>query len=154
MKTASFTVRATVEQSARWKRAAAGESHTSVGTWLAEAADRYLDGLKRSGRPVPLGWRRCLSFSFQAPGRGAIVVPGSVSHPFGYFRGTDAGADRHSNFFTLVYLPDGRIIATLRTAAQCRTLGADLARLWVKWGGEQPAEDPAPVLHRFQREDV
>lgn len=39
MKTASFTVHATAEQSARWKRAAEAEGHRSAGTWLAAAAE-------------------------------------------------------------------------------------------------------------------
>jgi hypothetical protein len=154
MKTASFTVRATEKQSLRWKRAADAEGHASVGTWLAEAADRFLDALQRAGKPVPLGWRRCAVFAVRTPCQGELRVSGSVSHPFGYYRGTDARADRYNDFFTLVFLPSGRIIATLRSAAQCRTLAAELARVWVRWGGEEPAEDPAPLLQRFQREDV
>lgn len=58
MKTASFTVRATMAQSVRWKRAAEAEGHASVGTWLAEALDRYLDALKRAGKPLALAWGR------------------------------------------------------------------------------------------------
>lgn len=153
MKTASFHVRATERQSLRWKRAAEAEGHASAATWLAEVADRYLDGLKRAGGPVPLAWRRAATFTVRMP-EGETRVRGWVSHPFGLFRGTDGGADRQHNFFTLVFLPAGRIIATLRSAAQCRTLAAELARLWVKRGGEEPAEDPAPLLQRFQREDV
>jgi hypothetical protein len=42
VKVATFTVRATEKQSIRWKQAADGEGHMEVGTWLAEAADRYL----------------------------------------------------------------------------------------------------------------
>lgn len=154
MKTATFTVRASPEQSRRWKMAAEAEGHRSAGSWLATAADRYLDALKRAGKPVPLGWRRSAAFSVRTSRHGELRVSGAVSHPFGYYRGTDAGADRYSDFFTLVFVPAGRIIATLRSAAQCRTLAAELARVWVRWGGEQPAEDPAPLLQRFQREDV
>lgn len=153
MKVASFTVRATERQSVRWKRAAEAEGHASVGTWLADAADRYLDALQRAGRPVPLGWRRFAVFFVRTPQGGELRVSGLASYPFGYYRGTDAGADRYSDFFTLVFIPAGRIIATLRSAAQCRTLAAELARVWVRWGGEEPAEDPAPLLQRFQRED-
>ena len=154
VKTASFTVRATERQSLRWKRAADSEGHRSVGTWIAEALDRHLDALQRAGKPLPLGWRKGATLTVSTPHRGELRVSGLVSHPFGYFRGTDAGADRYSDFYTLVFLPDGRIIATLRSAAQCRTLAAELARVWVRWGSEQPAEDPAPLLQRFQREDV
>lgn len=154
MKVASFTVRATEKQSIRWKRAADAEGHASVGTWLAEAADRHLDAVRRSGRPIPLGWRRMASFVVQMPTGEAVRVPGHVSHPFGFYRGTDQGADRFSHYYTLVHIPDGKILATLRSAVQCRTLAADLARLWVRWGGEQPAEDPAPVVARHVRESA
>lgn len=154
LKTASFAVRATVEQSARWKRAAEGAGHAAVGTWLAEAADSHLEALRRAGRPVPLGWRRRAIFSVQLAGGEPVPVRGSVSHPFGYYRGTDARVDRHSDFFTLAYIPSGRILATLRSAGQCRSLAAELARVWVRWGGSEPAVDPAPLLQRSQREDV
>ncbi len=56
--------------------------------------------------------------------------------------------------FTLVYIPAGRIIATLRSAAQCRSLASDLARQWVRWGGQEPAEDPTPVIERHRLEAV
>lgn len=154
MKTASFTVRATERQSARWKRAADAEGHRSVGTWLADAADRHLDALQRAGRPIPLGWRRSGTFAVRFVTGETVAVRGCVSLPFGYYRGTDARADRFNDFYTLVYIPSGRIIATLRSAAQCKTLAADLARLWVRGDGSEPAEDPAPLLQRFQREDV
>jgi hypothetical protein len=49
VKRASYTVRATEKQSLRWNRAAEAEGHRSVGTWLAEAADRHLDALQRAG---------------------------------------------------------------------------------------------------------
>ena len=57
VKVATFTVHADVRQSARWKQAAAGEGYPSVGGWLAAAADRHLQAVARSGRPVPLAWR-------------------------------------------------------------------------------------------------
>ncbi len=154
MKTASFTVRATERQSLRWKRAADAEGHRSVGTWAAEALDRHLDALQRAGRPIPLGWRRAATFAARFVTGETVTVRGCASLPFGYYRGTDARADRYNDFYTLVYIPSGRIIATLRSAAQCRTLAADLARLWVRWDGSEPAEDPAPLLQRFQREDA
>jgi len=58
LRVASFTVHATVEQSARWKRAAEAEGHRSAGTWLAAAADAYLKARARAGAPVPLAWHR------------------------------------------------------------------------------------------------
>ncbi|MBW8877634.1 MAG: hypothetical protein JF614_21925, partial [Acidobacteria bacterium] len=69
MKTIAFTVRATEKQSIRWKRAADGEGHRAVGTWLAEAADRYLEAVARAGKLVPMGWRRCAVFSVRLPDR-------------------------------------------------------------------------------------
>ncbi|MBW8878331.1 MAG: hypothetical protein JF614_25485 [Acidobacteria bacterium] len=145
MKTVAFTVRATEKQSIRWKQAADGVGHMEVGTWLAEAADRYLEAVARAGKLVPMGWRRAV-FSVRLASGEMAPVSGSVSHPFAYYRGTDAGADRYSGFFTLVYYPSGRIIATLRSAAQCRSLASELARLWVRWGGSEPIEDP-PAGH-------
>ena len=155
MKTTAFTVRATEKQSIRWKRAADGEGHRAVGTWLAEAADRYLEAVARAGKLVPMGWRRRADFSVRLTGQEEMTsVAGAVSHPFAYYRGTNAGADRYSDFYTLVYFPSGRIIATLRSAAQCRSLASELARLWVRWGGSEPMEDPRPVIERHRREDV
>jgi hypothetical protein len=155
MKTVAFTVRATEKQSLQWRRAADGEGHRAVGTWLAEAADRYLEAVARAGKLVPMGWRRKGVFSVRLPSHKEMVsVEGAVSHPFAYYRGTDAGADRYSDFYTLVYFPSGRIIATLRSAAQCRSLASELARLWVRWGGSEPIEDPRPVIDRHQWEDV
>ena len=154
MKTASFTVKATQKQAIAWKRRADSEGHRSVGTWIAEALDRHLDALQRAGRPIPLGWRRSATFAARFVTGETVTVRGCVSLPFGYYRGTDARADRYNDFYTLVYVPSGRIIATLRSAAQCRTLAAELARVWVRWGGREPGEDPGPVLERFRREDV
>ncbi|MFL6260634.1 MAG: hypothetical protein ACJ76Y_13045 [Thermoanaerobaculia bacterium] len=51
-------------------------------------------------------------------------------------------------------MPQARVLATLRTFAHCKALASELARLWVRWGGSEPTEDPAPLLQRFQREDV
>lgn len=153
MKTASFTVRATERQSLRWKRAADAESHRSVGTWLAEAADRHLDDLQRAGKPLPLAWRRG-RFRAALDG-GEREVSGFISPPFGAFRGSQEGPGFRGCWrYSLVYLPQGRVLATFRTYAHCKTLASELARLWVRWGGQEPAEDPAPLLQRFQREDV
>lgn len=83
LKTAVFTVRADVRQSAGWKQASESHGHASVGTWLAEAADRYLDGLRRAGKPVSLCWRYGI-FQAPAPGGERIPVRGLVSNPFAY----------------------------------------------------------------------
>ena len=154
MKVASFTVKATERQSVRWKRAADSEGHRSVGTWIAEALDRHLDALQRAGKPLPLAWgwgcfRVCLEDGTEPELRGWIA------RPFGFFRGSAAGPlYMGCHRYTLVYLPTRRIVGTFRTAAHCKALASELARVWVQWGGREPAEDPAPLLQRFQREDV
>jgi hypothetical protein len=153
LKMASFTVRATLAQSVAWKRAADGEGHASVGTWLAEAADRHLDAVRRAGKPLSLAWRRG-RFRVVLEGREA-EVRGHLSPPFGAFRGTEAGPGPRGCWrYTLVYMPQGRVLATLRTFAHCKALASDLSRLWVRWGGSEPTEDPAPLLQRFHREDA
>ena len=79
-----------------------------------------------------------------------------VSPPFGIYRGTAAGPRRGP--FVLVYVPTARILATLRHAAQCKGLAAELARVWVRWDGaggrEPPPVDTGPLLERYKREDV
>lgn len=152
LKTASFTVRATERQSLRWKRAADGAGHAAVGSWLAEAADAYLDARHRAGQPVPLSWGKG-RFRVVLLDGSEVEVKGWVAPPFGLFLGTAAGPSypgRHR--YTLAYLPARRLLATLKTARQCQALASDLARLWVRWGGSEPSEDPAPVLDRHQRE--
>jgi hypothetical protein len=154
MKTASFTVRATMAQSVAWKRAAERESHASVGTWLAEAADRHLDALRRAGKPLALAWRRG-RFRVALEG-GEAEMTGWVAPPFGFFHGSPAGAIPwgSTKHYSLVYVPQGRIVATFGRAGYCKSLASELARTWVRWGGREPEEDPAPLLQRFQREDV
>lgn len=152
VKVATFTVHATEKQSLAWKRAADAEGHRSAGTWLAQAADAYLAARERAGRPVPLSWGRG-RFRVVLLDGSEIEVKGWVAPPFGLFLGTAAGPSypgRHR--FTLAYLPARRLLATLKTAQQCRALASDLARLWVRWGGSEPSEDPAPILDRHQRE--
>jgi hypothetical protein len=153
LKTASFAVRATMAQSIAWKRAADGEGHSSVGTWIAEAVDRHLDAVRRSGKPLALAWRKG-RFRVALEG-GEAEIPGFVSPPFGVFRGTAVGRGiMGCHRYTLVFVPQARILATFHTSVQCRLLASELARLWVRWGGQEPAEDLAPLLQRFQREDV
>lgn len=157
MKTASFTVKATAEQSVRWKRAADAEGFSSAGGWLAAAADAYLKVRARAGLPVPLSWRRFGRYRVVLMDGREVTLPGRVSPPFGIFRGTAEGpglegCGRH----TLVYLPTGRILATLGTERDCKALAAELARVWVRWDGQgqEPAQDPARLLQRFQRENA
>jgi hypothetical protein len=155
LKAASFHVRATTAQAAAWNRAAEAHGHASTGTWIAEAMDRYLDALKRAGKPIPLAWNRFGRFTVRLMDGREVEVPGRTSPPFGIFRGNamgplGLGAGRHS----LVFLPGARIVATLATERHCKVLASELSRTWVRWGGQEPTEDPAPLLQRFQREDV
>jgi hypothetical protein len=141
----TFTVRGTVRQSARWKQAAESEGCPSVGTWLAGAADAYLQARARAGMPLPLAWRHG-RFTVQLED-GEKKLPGFVSLPFGAFRGTSSGRGVQAcHRYTLVYLPQGRIVATFRTYGQCKALASDLARLWVRGDGSEPVEDPTRAI--------
>lgn len=154
LKTASFTVRATERQSLRWKRAAEGAGHKAVGTWLAGAVDAYLDALQRAGKPLPLAWRWG-AFQVALLDGSEPELKGWLAPPFGVFRGSAVGLrDPGCRTFSLVYIPARRVLATLKSARQCQALASDLARAWVRWGGNEPTEDPAPVLDRHKREAV
>ncbi len=145
LKVASFTVHADARQSARWKIAAEVEGFTSAGAWLAGAADAYLKARARAGQPLPLAWRRGV-FKVLLDGE-ERTVRGHVSPPFGAFRGDGSG--RHApgrHFYRLAYLPSGRILATMRSYRECKALAAELARLWVRGDGSEPAEDPRAIL--------
>lgn len=149
MKTASFTVRADVHQSARWKQAAEAEGFPSVGAWAALALDVYLKARARAGRPLPLAWRRG-RFSVRLEGGEMVQVSGHVSPPFGSFSGTEEGpaayAGRHRH--PLVYLPDARIIATLRTYRQCQALAAEMAPALLR----RELQEPGPIIERHTRD--
>ena len=147
MKVASFTVHATMAQSAAWKRAAEGEGYPSVGAWAAPALDAYLKHRAQAGRPVPLAWHWG-HFRVELEGGEVVRVRGHLSPPFGTFAGTEAGpvfyAGRHR--FCLVYVPQQRILATVKSFRQCKALASELARAWVRLGGREPSQDPAPIL--------
>jgi hypothetical protein len=145
LKVATFTVHADVRQSARWKQATEGEGFASVGGWLAAAADAYLKARARAGMPIPLSWRKG-QFRVELQDRTA-ELPGFMSMPFGAFRGTATGRGVQAcHRYTLVYIPAGRILATVRTYAQCKALAAELARLWVRGDGSEPSGNPTPVI--------
>lgn len=148
MKTASFTVHATLAQSIRWKQAAAADGHRSAGTWLAEAADAYLKARARAGRPIPLAWRLG-SFLVRLESGEPVTVRGHMSPPFGAFAGTAEGPAAYAGNKrqTLVYLPDSRIIATLRTYRQCQALASELAPVWLRDPGLS-----AGIAERYRRE--
>jgi len=144
---ASFTVRATMDQSVRWKRAAEGDGHRSVGAWLADAADAYLRARLRGGGPVPLAWHYGYVRVVLADGS-AVQVRAMVSPPFATFQGTGEGPDGNK-YRTLVYIPTGQVIATLRSAGQAKQLAAELAPIWLR-----DMELVARVVAKHQREDV
>ena len=148
MKVATFTVRADVHQSARWKQAAHAEGFPSVGPCAAQALDAYLKARARAGNPLPLAWRRG-RFQVRLESGAVVEVNGHVSPPFGAYRGTPDGQGRPGRHRqTLVYAPERRIIATLRTYRQCQALAAELAPVLLR--GELP--HAAPIVERHARE--
>lgn len=149
MKTTAFNVRATMEQSRRWKMAADGEGCASVGAWLALAADAHLQHRIRAGRPLPLAWR-VGRFVVELEDGSRITVPGFVSPPFGAFRGSVSGAAPEGcHRYTLVHLASARIIATFKTYKQCKALASELAPLLIR--DEQAS---ASVTERHVREQA
>ena len=129
MKVASFTLRATMPQSVRWKQAAEGEGFASVGSWAGRALDAYLEARTRAGRPIPLSWHKGV-FRVVLDGQ-EVKVRGKVSPPFAFYQGTSQGPDRHKPR-TLLNLRTGQVIATLRTARQCQALAAELAPVYAR----------------------
>lgn len=124
MKTASYTVRADLECSVRWNRAASSESFPSTGAWLAHAANCYLRMIARGSRPIALGWKR--GWFVVALEAGEKSVPGQLSPPFAIFRGSAHGlTTAHS--FSLVHAPTKRILATFNQAREAKALAAELA---------------------------
>ena len=132
LKTASFTVHATVQQSVRWKQFAEAEGHSSVGAWLAGAADAYLKQRAKTGAPIPLAWHWG-SFPVRLLDGEEVKVAGYVSPPFAYYLGTAHGPlQLGRKRYTLVHLPTRRLLATLRHAKQARTLASDLAPVFAR----------------------
>ncbi len=145
MKLATFTVQATMDQSIRWKRGADSGGFASVGSWISGAVDAYLKVRARAGRPLPLGWRRGW-FPVTLESGAVVTMRGSVSPPFGAFRGTDSGRlPKGGKFFSLVHLKSLRIIATVRSYGQCRALASELAPLLLR-------DEAGPFRLAVQRE--
>jgi hypothetical protein len=141
VKIATFSVRASMPQSIRWKQAAEGEGFASVGSWAARALDAYLEARTRAGRPIPLSWHKgafCVLLDGQE-----VNLRGMVSPPFAYYRGSSHGPDRNKPR-TLVNLRTGRIIATLRTARQCQALAGELAPILAR---DEQAAGPVVARH-------
>jgi hypothetical protein len=145
LKVASFTAHATIDQSTRWKIAAEADGHRAVGSWLAEAADCYLKARARAGNPIPLAWHRGRFRVLLMDGT-EIEVHGMISPPFGQYQGTGKGSDENAKR-TLVHIPSGRIIATLRTARQCKALASELAPIYAR-----DEATTAGVVERHRRE--
>jgi len=145
LKTATFTVRADAQQSARWKQATETAGFRSVGGWLASAADAYLKFRARTTLPLPLGWRAGTFQAVMATGE-LLTVRGKLAPPFAYFEGTEDGPSygKGKRRFTLVYLPTRRVLATLRYSKDCQEYGAALAARWVRDGSE-PGVAPHPA---------
>ena len=141
MKVASFTVRATMPQSIRWKQAAEGEGFASVGSWAGRALDAYLEARTRAGRPIPLAWHRG-TFRVVLDGQ-EVPLRGMVSPPFGVYRGTTDGPGTCQRF-TLVHIPARRVIATLRTILQCKALASELAPIFAR---DEQAGSPVVARH-------
>lgn len=127
MKLATFSVRADARQNIRWKQAADGEGFRSVGAWLAEAADAYLEARTKAGKPHPLAWRLG-SFHVRLEDGSEPKLRGWVSRPFGTFHGSPEGPIRSGGTHThsLVLLAERRILATFRYVRLCRVLAAEL----------------------------
>lgn len=153
MKTASFTVRADVHQSARWKQAAESEGFASCGAWLAKAADSYLKMRVKAGLPLPLAWHLG-RFHVRLEDGTEPELRGFVSPPFGIFHGSGGGPIRQGSTHcqTLVYLPGRRIVATFRYAREAKALAAELAGVWARSGGEGEDIRAGPIIERYQRE--
>ncbi len=149
MKVATFTLRADVHQSARWKQAAEAEGFPSVGAWAALALDAYLKARARAGMPIPLSWHR-RRFSITLDGGETVAVSGHASPPFGSFAGTEDGpaayCGRHRH--VLVNIGTGEIIATLKSFAQCKSLAAELAPALLR----RELPEPDRIVERHARE--
>ncbi len=132
LRVAHFTVHATAQQSARWKQAAEAEGFASAGAWLACAADAYLKARARAGQPLPLAWRRG-RFRARLLDGAEPELWGWIAEPFGFYRGDATGPGRPGcKTYTLTYLPELRMLGTLRLARECKALAADLARQWIR----------------------
>ena len=148
MKVATFTVRGSAEQTIRWNRAAEAEGHRSAGTWLACAADAYLKVRAKAGLPLPLAWRRFGRFEVNLES-GKTTIRGPISPPFGGFCGDAEGPKRASRRYSLVYLPEARIVAVLRNARQAKALAAELVPVLIRG---DPLPSPGAVVERHRRE--
>ena len=152
MKVASFNVRADARQSARWKMEAERAGYASVGAWAAVALDDFIELRRKMGHPQPLVWSLG-RFRVRFEDGSEPEVRGWISRPFGVFHGSPAGPIPHgsTHTYSLVFLPDRRLLATFRRAGHCRSLAADLLPVLIRGDPLPPA---AGIIERHRREAV
>ncbi len=120
LKTESFTVPATADQSAEWRWAAKEEGFRSVYTWLAFAVDAYVNA--RAGEPLPLVWRRG-PVKVDLQDGSTVDVRGWQADPYAIFRGDGSGpALPGRKTFSLLYLPNRQILVMFRSVKHCREM--------------------------------
>lgn len=136
LKAAHFTVVASMEQSIRWKQVAQAAGR-QLGSWIAEAADAYIDATAPKPTPPaptyalsPRTWHRG-TFRVVLAGGNEVEVEGMTSHPFGYFQGSATGPSVVTGR-VLVHLPTRRMIASARTTRQIRDMAAELEPAYVR----------------------
>jgi hypothetical protein len=108
-------------------------------------ARRLLELRERSGRPLPLSWRRgTFRVLLEA---GETTVHGHISEPFAAYRGSFRGPAPTGHVYSLVHR--GQIAATLATYSQVRALAAELAPVLIRG---DPPPDPGGVIDRHRRD--
>ena len=91
-----------------------------------------LEGTREGGQPLPLAWRRG-RFRARLLDGAEPELWGWIAEPFGFYRGDATGPGRPGcKTYTLTYLPELRMLGTLRLARECKALAADLARQWIR----------------------
>ncbi len=141
----SYTVHSTPAQAERWETAAVAHGRMTVGSWLAQAADAYLEEMGKAGKRLPMVWTKGV---FQARIYDRLVWPwqyrdvevqGKISGRFGIYQGDDRGQEtRNNHVHSLVHLPTRRIVATLSHHRSCRAFAGELVYLWINWDQEDP----------------
>lgn len=151
-KVAHFTITASVEQSASWKQAAEMAGHLSIGTWLAEAADTFMEvrpgAGPGAGPPLALSWRRGGRFPVVLEDGQEVEQSGWLSLPFGIFGHTATSASLGGKAYTLVYVPERRMLGTFRFVEKARALASEPAPALVRG---LPLPDPGGILERYRR---
>ncbi len=145
MKTFSYTVHASDHQRERWEAAAVAHGRMSVGAWLAQSADAYLEKMAKSGKRLPLAWgkgafkARIYDMMIHPWQYREVDVQGIVSGRFGIFRGSVYGPrEGNDHAYALTHLPTRRILAHLISQRACKSFAAELVYLWINWDQEDP----------------